>query len=548
MNDPRAGTQAQASDLVDVAHLVTAYYTQVPDPDGPRPAGRLRHVRAPRQQPADGLQRDAHPGHDAGHLRLPQGRRATTARCSSAATPTGCPSRPGRRRSRCSSPTTSRCSSTTATATRPPRPSRTRSCAPTAGKAMDGPGLADGIVVTPSHNPPSDGGFKYNPPHGGPADTDATSVIADARQRAHRGRPRRRAPDPVRPGAGGRGVLRLPGHLRRRPARRSSTSTASARPACASAPTRSAAPAVALLGRDRRAARPRPDRGQPPGRPDLAVHDAGLGRQDPDGLLVAVRHGLAHRPQGRLRHRHRQRRRRRPARHRHPGRRADEPQPLPRRGDPVPLRRGPPAVADVGRDRQDAGVLLDDRPGRRVGRPHPHRGAGRVQVVRARPDRRLDRLRRRGVRRGVLPAPRRLGLDHRQGRDHPGPARLGDPRRHREVPQPALRRAHRAVRRPGVRPHRRAGDPRGEGDARRPLPRRRDRPDAWPASRSRPAHRRPRATARRSAASRSPPRARGSRPARPAPRTSTRSTPSPSRARSTSRRSRPRPARWSRPP
>ncbi len=41
-----------------------------------------------------------------------------------------------------------------------------------------GVGLADGIVVTPSHNPPSDGGFKYNPPHGGPADTDATKVIA----------------------------------------------------------------------------------------------------------------------------------------------------------------------------------------------------------------------------------------------------------------------------------------------------------------------------------------------------------------------------------
>ncbi len=38
--------------------------------------------------------------------------------------------------------------------------------------------VADGIVVTPSHNPPRDGGFKYNPPHGGPADTDATSVIA----------------------------------------------------------------------------------------------------------------------------------------------------------------------------------------------------------------------------------------------------------------------------------------------------------------------------------------------------------------------------------
>ena len=40
-------------------------------------------------------------------------------------------------------------------------------------------GLADGIVVTPSHNPPTDGGFKYNPPHGGPADSDATKVIAE---------------------------------------------------------------------------------------------------------------------------------------------------------------------------------------------------------------------------------------------------------------------------------------------------------------------------------------------------------------------------------
>jgi len=46
--------------------------------------------------------------------------------------------------------------------------------------ARGGTTRADGVVITPSHNPPEDGGFKYNPPHGGPADTDVTRQIQDA--------------------------------------------------------------------------------------------------------------------------------------------------------------------------------------------------------------------------------------------------------------------------------------------------------------------------------------------------------------------------------
>jgi phosphoglucomutase len=53
-----------------------------------------------------------------------------------------------------------------------------------ANRGRRGPaGLADGIVVTPSHNPPEDGGFKYNPPNGGPADTDVTRAIQDEANR-----------------------------------------------------------------------------------------------------------------------------------------------------------------------------------------------------------------------------------------------------------------------------------------------------------------------------------------------------------------------------
>src|SRR5271156_4614763 len=56
-------------------------------------------------------------------------------------------------------------------------------------------GLADGIVITPSHNPPEDGGFKYNPTNGGPADTDITGWVQDrANALLRSGNPVKRVP------------------------------------------------------------------------------------------------------------------------------------------------------------------------------------------------------------------------------------------------------------------------------------------------------------------------------------------------------------------
>ena len=104
---------------------------------------------------------------------------------------------------------------------------------------------ADGIVVTPSHNPPPDGGFKYNPPDGGPAGTDITRQIQDRANELLGRRAEGRAPGAVRAGDGGRHHrhVRLPRQLRGGPGPGGRPGRDQARPGSASAPTRSAAPA-----------------------------------------------------------------------------------------------------------------------------------------------------------------------------------------------------------------------------------------------------------------------------------------------------------------
>ena len=94
-----------------------------------------------------------------------------------------------------------------------------------------------------------------------------------------------------------------------------------------------------LLPGDQRPARARPDRRQRGGRPDLPLRPARPRRQDPHGLLVAVRDERADRAARPLRRRRRLRPGRRPPRHRRAEHRAAEPQPLPRGRDPLPVRR-----------------------------------------------------------------------------------------------------------------------------------------------------------------------------------------------------------------
>ncbi|MGL5929272.1 MAG: phosphoglucomutase, alpha-D-glucose phosphate-specific, partial [Dermatophilaceae bacterium] len=185
MSSERAGQPAQPSDLVDVASLVTAYYIREPDPEDVdqqvafgtsghrgsslRTSFNEAHILATTQAIVDhrrerGYDGPLFLGRDTHGLSEPAWASALEVLAANDVmvlvdaagryTPT---------------PAVSHAILTA---------NRGKVAAVEAMPA--GAGLADGIVVTPSHNPPSDGGFKYNPPHGGPADSGATTEIAAA--------------------------------------------------------------------------------------------------------------------------------------------------------------------------------------------------------------------------------------------------------------------------------------------------------------------------------------------------------------------------------
>jgi phosphoglucomutase len=170
----RAGQLAQPEDLIDLSHLVTAYYTVDPDPDDVAQQvafGTSGH----RGSSLDGAFNEAHI-------------LATTQAIAEyrAAQGTTGPLFIGRDTHGLSEPAWASALEVLAandvvalidSADRyTPTPAISHAIlAYNRGRDSH---LADGIVVTPSHNPPRDGGFKYNPPNGGPADTDATGAIA----------------------------------------------------------------------------------------------------------------------------------------------------------------------------------------------------------------------------------------------------------------------------------------------------------------------------------------------------------------------------------
>jgi phosphoglucomutase len=183
---PRAGQRAQPGDLVDVAALVTACYTDRPDPS------------VAEQQVAFGT--SGHRGSsldrafNEGHILA-----TTQAICEHRATAgIGGPLFLGRDTHGLSLPAWSTALEVLAANEVTVLVDSRERYTPTpalshailrhnAGRADGDRGRADGIVVTPSHNPPRDGGFKYNPPDGGPAGSDITKAVQDRANEILRG-------------------------------------------------------------------------------------------------------------------------------------------------------------------------------------------------------------------------------------------------------------------------------------------------------------------------------------------------------------------------
>lgn len=181
MPDPRAGQPARPEDLIDVAQLVTAYFTLSPDPENPDQQvvfGTSGH----RGSALDGAFNEDHIlATTQAIVDYRRGQRI------------GGPVFIGRDTHALSEPAMVSALEVLlandvevivdAAGRYTPTPAVSHAIL-AHNAALEGgvlgvsPKRADGIVITPSHNPPRDGGFKYNPPNGGPADTDATDWIA----------------------------------------------------------------------------------------------------------------------------------------------------------------------------------------------------------------------------------------------------------------------------------------------------------------------------------------------------------------------------------
>ena len=173
---PLAGKPAPKSLLIDLAGLERDYYERRPDLADPAQLvsfGTSGHRGSPLRRL---VHRGAHPGHHPGHLRVPArpGHRRPAVHGQGHARRLR--RRPSAPPSRCWPPTASRRSIQRDDGVTPTPVISRAILVHNRGRQAH---LADGIVITPSHNPPEDGGFKYNPPDGGPADTDVTRWIQD---------------------------------------------------------------------------------------------------------------------------------------------------------------------------------------------------------------------------------------------------------------------------------------------------------------------------------------------------------------------------------